>query len=155
MKNLVIMLMLMLTAQFITAQQNEAPPRGKRGEKIESLRVAFITEKLQLSVDEAKQFWPVYNMYMKDLGKLGADVKQHKADAQMSDSEAEEMVKDRFSMQERRLELDRKYYQEFRKVLPATKIALFYDSVKEFNQKLLKAYKDKRPGGADRPRRRN
>lgn len=150
-----IMFLLMAAVLTVSAQQDNAQQRGKRSERIESLRVAFITEKLQLTVDESKQFWPVYNMYMKDLNQLRAESKPGRPDAQMTDAEAEDLVKDRFSRQERRLELDRKYYQEFRKVLPAAKVALFFDSVNQFNQKLLKAYKEKNMRGDRRPMRRN
>lgn len=149
MKNLLIVAMLFFSTQYILAQDNNPPQQGKRGEKIESLRIAFITDKLQLTPEESKQFWPVYTQYTKDLEQLRSEAKRAKAEVGMSDAEAENMVKDRFSRQERRLELDRKYYQEFRKVLPATKVALFFDSINQFNQKVLKAYKEKREKATD------
>ncbi|HMV23833.1 MAG TPA: hypothetical protein PKN57_01325 [Saprospiraceae bacterium] len=154
MKNLLIVAMLFFSTQYILAQDNNPPQQGKRGEKIESLRIAFITDKLQLTPEESKQFWPVYTQYTKDLEQLRSEAKRAKAEVGMSDAEAENMVKDRFSRQERRLELDRKYYQEFRKVLPATKVALFFDSINQFNQKVLKAYKEKKREGNRPPRRR-
>jgi hypothetical protein len=35
----------------------------ERYEKLEQLRVAFISEQLQLTVDEGQKFWPLYNTY--------------------------------------------------------------------------------------------
>ena len=37
--------------------------RTENREKIKSLKVAFITDRLELSAKEAQQFWPVYNDY--------------------------------------------------------------------------------------------
>ena len=37
--------------------------KAQDGEKIQSLKIAFITQKLQLTPDEAQKFWPVYNQY--------------------------------------------------------------------------------------------
>ncbi len=36
------------------------------GDKIKALKVAFLTEKLNLSSKEAQAFWPVYNEYEQD-----------------------------------------------------------------------------------------
>ena len=36
---------------------------GERREKMEAQKIAFITKQLELTPDEAKVFWPVYNEY--------------------------------------------------------------------------------------------
>jgi hypothetical protein len=36
---------------------------GQRQEKIQALKIAFITQKLKLTPAEAEKFWPVYNQY--------------------------------------------------------------------------------------------
>ena len=40
-----------------------AQPREKRDrdERIESMRIAYITDRLDLSPTESQQFWPLYN----------------------------------------------------------------------------------------------
>jgi peroxiredoxin family protein len=37
-----------------------------REERIENLKIAFITEKLDLSVEESQRFWPLYNAFNKE-----------------------------------------------------------------------------------------
>jgi hypothetical protein len=37
--------------------------KAQNGEKIQTLKIAFITQKLQLTPDEAEKFWPIYNQY--------------------------------------------------------------------------------------------
>ena len=48
----------------VQAQHND------REEQIASLRVAFLTKKLDLSPTEAQQFWPVYNAYSDQISDL-------------------------------------------------------------------------------------
>ena len=35
----------------------------KSAKKLQALKIAFITQKLQLTSAEAEKFWPVYNQY--------------------------------------------------------------------------------------------
>lgn len=41
-----------------------------KAEKIQALKIAFITQKLQLTPDEAQKFWPVYNQYQTEVQGL-------------------------------------------------------------------------------------
>ena len=47
-----------------------------KAERIQALKIAFITQKLQLTADEAQKFWPVYNQYDNEIRSLpkGGDV---------------------------------------------------------------------------------
>jgi hypothetical protein len=47
---------------FVFAQTSVAQD-GQGNEKIEQLKIAFITKHLKLTTDEAQKFWPVYNQY--------------------------------------------------------------------------------------------
>ena len=35
----------------------------KKREKVKALKVAYITEQLELTTDEAQKFWPIYNAF--------------------------------------------------------------------------------------------
>jgi len=43
---------------------------AQKFEKVKALKTAFITDRLDLSSDEAEKFWPVYNQYEKELHQL-------------------------------------------------------------------------------------
>jgi len=67
--SLLVFMMVVVQTSFVNAQQGKHPT-GQKGnhtapnqEKIEAQRVAFITQELDLTPDEAKVFWPVYNEY--------------------------------------------------------------------------------------------
>src|SRR6478609_7163460 len=59
MKNkITYILLFLLSIQFGFSQKNDA-----RKEQIKSLKIAFISQKLALTSDEAEKFWPIYNKY--------------------------------------------------------------------------------------------
>lgn len=53
---------LILTLLIATTAISQESKESKR-KKIKALKVAFITERLELTPDEAQTFWPVYNVY--------------------------------------------------------------------------------------------
>jgi hypothetical protein len=138
---------LSLSAFFAEAQQNSRIQKDKKNDRIESLRIAFITEKLRLSPKESQLFWPVFNSYREESNQIKSSGKFDRAIEDMSESEAEDFVKDKFSQQERQLALDKKYYLKFREVLSVKKIALLYDAENEFKRKLLNAIKNRQEQG--------
>ena len=71
-----------------------------RGEKIEAIKVAYITKELNLSSDEAQKFWPVYNEYFKELKKV-----------------RDENRNDELAFEEKALNIRKKYKADFKKVL--------------------------------------
>jgi len=43
---------------------------SSKNEKIESMKVAFLSTKLELTAKEAQQFWPLYNEFQQKMEKL-------------------------------------------------------------------------------------
>ena len=67
MKQFVLILIIFIGgSSFAHAQDDE----GKRGERIQALKIAFITQKLNLTTDEAQKFWPVYSQYENEIKQL-------------------------------------------------------------------------------------
>ena len=60
-----IILLLLLIGTFNATAQD-----FKNRERIKALKVAFITERLELTSTEAQQFWPIYNTFEDNTNKL-------------------------------------------------------------------------------------
>ncbi len=54
---------LSLSAEAQIDNDNRAERQERMQSRIESQKIAFITQKLDLSPSEAQQFWPIYNEY--------------------------------------------------------------------------------------------
>jgi len=131
---------------------------GQRRDNIESLREAFITEKVNLSPEEAKNFWPVYDQYHSDLEAIK---KQRQANRDMiekaggidnmTDADVQKLITSETDVQTRELELRKSYITKFEKVIPPRKVAKLYIAEEEFKIYLLKQLSNRRGGGMNRP----
>ena len=92
--------------------------RAQNGNRLEALKIAYITNKLNLSPEEAQKFWPIYNQYA-----LEIKVTRLKA-VNNNTSEIE--------LDESLLNIRKKYSVLFSQVLPPEKVDTFFKSEKEF-----------------------
>lgn len=54
----------------LMAQQGTGKSREEHRAEIQSLKIAFMTQALSLTSAESERFWPVYNEYWRERGKL-------------------------------------------------------------------------------------
>ena len=120
-------------------------------EKIKSLKVAFITEKLNLTPKEAQSFWPIYNehqaekegFYREDRFEIGSEIK--KLDA-LSDTQAEELLVRMQSLEGEKYKAEKSYIEKVSKTISAKKTILLMRSEEDFKRQLLKQYKQGKGG---------
>jgi len=126
------------------------PNRSDRHERIKALKVAFITEKLNLSELEAQKFWPIYNVFddktskikYQDMRKMRYELKEGVDN--LSDEKANDLL-DRFIKAEAELHKERvSLIEKLRKVISAKKIILLKSAEDDFNRKMLEQYKKRR-----------
>jgi Spy/CpxP family protein refolding chaperone len=127
----------------VTAFGQQPSPDDAKREQIEAMRIAFITQKVDLTREEAQKFWPVYNEYRDALSKMRQErhdsYKNYKASFEtLSDKEYTEYVDNLIIFRQRELDLMKKYHAEFKAVLPIKKVALLYRAEDEFKKNLLK-----------------
>lgn len=148
----------MMLLMLLTAGLNAAAQDGRK-EKIEALKVGFITQELNLTTEEAQKFWPVFNEYEDALQKLRESRKSELENMRdnfdsMSDADVSKAIDNELSFQQQELDLRKKYVTEFRKVLPTKKVARLLRAEQQFKIKLLKEMRDRGdgpPGGPDGP----
>ena len=144
---IVIMFGLLVNANVIFAQVNSADDYSKKEkfrEKLEAQRIAYITNKLDLSSDESIKFWPVYNEYAKkrlEVRRENRDLRKGKGSDQM---DSRNSVDDQLAMQEKELQLKRDYYGKFKQLLPERKLIRLEEVEKEFNMEVIKTLREKR-----------
>ena len=142
--------LLFLLGLFSTAVFSQGPPPPMfDDEKIEPLRIAFLTKYLELTSEEAQKFWPVYNK-MRDEIKVVMDadkaLKDGKSVNDMNDEELNKFITSHFENDQKMLDLKKKYAEEFKKVLPLRKVALLADAENEFKRQMIQHATEKRQG---------
>ena len=163
MKNfkLAIPVMLCLLNSVLIAQPQRMRQGGQgmgmqeRKENIESMKIAFLTRRLDLNPEEAKKFWPVYNGFTDETKKLRNDRKDRMRDARedfdkMNDKDVEKLIDSEVIFRQQELDIVKKYHGQFKEVLPMKKVALLYKAEEDFKKELIERIKDRR-GSGNRP----
>jgi hypothetical protein len=94
-------------------------------------RRQVITTNMKLTDAEAEKFWPLYDQYISDLVRINNTkydlIKQYlQAQGNLSDAQADSVVKQWIGVDQSVPELRLKYVPAFRKMLSAKNTALFY-----------------------------
>lgn len=111
--------------------------------EIQSQRVAFFTNEMNLTPEEAQVFWPLYNQYTEKKNKLVEEQKKimrsfsKEGVASMTDSEAEAAANAFIKLQQQENDLIQEYHKKFMSQLPAKKVLQMYKAEKDFMQNLL------------------
>jgi Spy/CpxP family protein refolding chaperone len=135
------------------------PGKERMMEKLESMRVAFLTNRLDLTTEESTKFWPVYNEYAKIRMELRMEIRRDERELKgkdLSDEESKKVLERQFANQEKELTLKKNYYEKFKAILPPQKLAKLEPAEMEFNHEVIREIKERkeqrRMGG---PRKRN
>jgi hypothetical protein len=118
-------------ADFAPAQDKPADNMEIVKEKIKSDKKLLVATNMQLTESEANAFWPVYESYQAELGKLrDREIKLIEKFAAsyetMSDDVAKNLLDNSLSIDSDHQKLRQSYLAKFRGVLPDAKVARYY-----------------------------
>jgi len=116
---------------FAVAQDKPADNMEIVKEKIRTDKKLLVATNMQLTESEANAFWPVYEAYQVELGKLRDReiklIEQFSASYEtMSDDVAKNLLDDSLSIDSDHQKLRQSYLAKFRGVLKDTKVARYY-----------------------------
>jgi hypothetical protein len=143
MKKYIIILTLFLTVLNCLGQDKK-----ESSAKVKALKVAFLTQELQLSSMEAEKFWPLYNKHREKLDSLRnigrtaikKKIKEVGDLNNLEESEAKKFVLLRLNL-ERQISAEREaFVPSISPFLPYKKILKLYISEREFAKKLMQKY---------------
>ncbi len=144
MKQLILSILLIFCLVMGTKAQSSPRPNQER---LKAIKVGMITEKLQLSAQQAKEFWPIYDEYSANKMALNKGIreKMHKnRGTEMSPEEHLKMQDEVLALQAKELDLVKNYRPRFLKVISAKQYSELQVAEREFNQMLLKELQNRR-----------
>lgn len=118
----------------ILAQESTDNPSANMDilrQKIQADKKLVFAANMELTEAEAKVFWPLYDEYQSKLTKInqkiGNLIKEYaKNYSTMTNDVAKKLMKDSIAVEKERLALKDTMMPKFLKVLPATKVALYF-----------------------------
>ncbi|MET6991979.1 hypothetical protein [Sediminicola arcticus] len=117
-------------------------------EKIKALKVAFITERLELSSNEAQLFWPIYNEHETNMETLRAKEwsqvhNKIKLANTLSEKEAYELLSLYNTLEKEKQDSYTNLFSKLKNVLSSKKTLLLIQSEHDFKRQLMRMYRQK------------
>ena len=136
---------------FLIATLSLSSQERQDWDKIKSLKIAFITERLNLSPKEAQSFWPIYNehqskkedLFKEERFEIGSEIKNLDA---LSDAQASALLIRMQKLEEEKHKVEKTYIDKISKTISAKKTILLMRSEEDFKRQLIKQYRQKRGG---------
>jgi len=148
MKTIKLFLIFLLVAPVIVFAQRESK---QKKEQIKALKVAYITDELKLTPNEAEKFWPLYNAFDDRQRELRHKKMRSYMDRlnngevdKMTEKEATDFLAQMENTEDELYQLRKKFIASLKTVLPPAKIIKLKNAEENFKRKLLKQYKEKR-----------
>ena len=144
-KIILTLMLISLTVSSLNAQQN-------RREKLKAYKTAFITERLDLSSEEAEKFWPIYNDFEKKMFQFKV-LNKREVRKQINDKggmdtlkneDAEKLLVRLIQNDQDMLNIKKELFKDLKNVISAKKILRLNGIEHEFNKKLLDEFRNKK-----------
>ncbi|MBQ1623889.1 MAG: hypothetical protein II097_04905 [Bacteroidales bacterium] len=140
-------LTLCLFASVLLFAQPQGKPneeqRKKDWERLQAEKIAFITQELDLTPEEAQVFWPVYNQCWKEVlashkatREAFAGIRGKQAEG-LTDKEMEKKLDAYIQASTRSNQVLADWYPKFKQVLPIRKVAKLYQAEEAFQQRMI------------------
>jgi len=117
---------------YLVAQDKPADNMQILREKIKADKKLLVAANMELTESEAKNFWPIYEDYQKDLQtineRLGKLLQSYATDYKnktMTDEKAKKLTDEFLSIEQAEVKLKSTYVPKLSKALPATKVARY------------------------------
>lgn len=146
-KWILMMLFLPVAGISVAQEKSDKDDHKKKKEELESQKVAYITNKLELTTDESKAFWPVYDEREKEIKEVRKGIRENLKEGKdldnLTDDEVKKLMDETLELKKKELEIEEKYNTKFQTVIPVKKVAKLYWAERKFNEEVLKAWRDK------------
>lgn len=144
-KFLAVLFVAALGSMPITARSQDKPANNLEivHEKLKADKKLIVSKYMELTESEAKNFWPVYEDYQKDLQKiherLGALLKSYAAESRgksLTDDKAKKLLDDWLALEQDDMKQRTAYIPKVTKALPAKKAARYLQIENEYRMLL-------------------
>ncbi|MDN5285153.1 MAG: hypothetical protein JWR38_1427 [Mucilaginibacter sp.] len=114
-----------------------APVRDKKGtnKRLEAAHDRFISQRLNLTDEEATKFWPTYHQYQQELTAVRILKRLNNSSEAANGTE---QIDKEIYYESQLVGIRKRYRDAFSKILPTEKVSKLYKSEQEFNDELIK-----------------
>lgn len=110
-------------------------------EKLDAARVAFITNRLSLTPEQAERFWPLFNEHQEIRDNLMRDLRgiSRKGEAEtISNAEAKDLIEQRFSIQQELLTQEKEFLKKVSEALTPVQAMKLNETIRDFTRHIYR-----------------
>lgn len=138
-----ILLLLLVPMVGLLHAQDDAPVISPdRMKEIKTQKSAFITQRLGLTTEEARTFWPIYDRYDGEMEAARKEMRSGRRDRKnsgtLTEAEATKAIDEGLQDLQKQLDIRKRYVAEFKKSIGAVKTLELEAAERDFNRELLK-----------------
>ena len=139
-------LAVLLTVAPAVHAQGQGGPGGGNGRKgqhlaqLENAKIAFITNRVTLTQDQAQRFWPLYNEFSdrrRELNRNGRLLRRDVTNG-MTDQQIRDNFNQSFTVRQQELSLEKEYFGKFQKVVSLHQVAQLFLAEHDFTKEVIK-----------------
>ncbi|GAB3237075.1 hypothetical protein GCM10027346_28180 [Hymenobacter seoulensis] len=122
--------------------------RQERLSQLENAKIAYITDKISLTQEQAQKFWPVYNDFTdkrRDLNRRQRQLRITSPEA-LTDQQIKENLTQALDLRQQEVKLEKDYFDKFQKVLSIRQVGQLYAAERDFTREVIKRVADRRGG---------
>ncbi len=142
-----MLLLLLPVLGFAQDEQEIVAPDPNARKKIEAARIALISERMGLTVEQAEKFWPVYHEFSGKQGELRQQLKEARKQIDPNNSDPkrdQELVNLGLNLKQKGLNLEKDYSGRMLTVISAQQMLNLRSAEKEFNRMVLNQLQQRR-----------
>ncbi len=128
---------LLLTFLFAGKQQSFA-----QANRVQAIKVSFLSERLSLTPTQAEKFWPLYNQCSDERRSLRQRYMGGARSASADSEEAMRQIDDNMEYKEQELSLQKRCNDAYLKVISPQQVASLMSAERDFRAMLLKQIKE-------------
>ena len=120
--------------------QDGQPSGGQRLGQLENAKIAFITNRVSLTQDQAQKFWPLYNEFSdrrRELNRNGRLLRRNITEG-MTDQQLRESFTQSFNTRQQELNLEKDYFEKFQKVISLRQVVQLFQAERDFTKEVIK-----------------
>lgn len=137
MKNVIKIFLLFWITLPAFAQDDEEPPAPmdpKVKARFDAARAAYITERLELTAEEAEKFWPIYREFADKRQAL----RQQFREAKKEGKDEKTLVDLQLKLKQQEVDLEKDYSGRLLKIISAQKLMNLRTAEREFNRLIIR-----------------
>ena len=131
---------LFLSLAAAARAQDGQPSGGQRLGQLENAKIAFITNRVSLTQDQAQKFWPLYNEFSdrrRELNRNGRLLRRNITEG-MTDQQLRESFTQSFNTRQQELNLEKDYFEKFQKVISLRQVVQLFQAERDFTKEVIK-----------------